>query len=244
MIVIPAVDLLQGKAVRLLQGDPSRQTVFSSDPTKVAIGWHQQGAERIHVVDLDGSLSGEPANRDIVQSIAQSIPIPVQLGGGIRNLDTAEAYLDAGVDRIVFGTTAVEQPDLVAEACLKWPSHVAVALDALGGQVSVKGWTERTTLTATDLAKRFEGMGVAALIYTDIERDGMQKGVNLESTLALARSVDIPVIASGGVASLEDVRSLLSIASEGIEGVIIGRALYEGAISLEEAIRMIKEETS
>jgi phosphoribosylformimino-5-aminoimidazole carboxamide ribotide isomerase len=241
MIVIPAVDLLDGNAVRLLQGDPTRKTVFSHDPLEVARSWHQQGAERLHVVDLNGSFSGAPLNGDLIEAITQAIPIPVQLGGGIRDLETVGAYLGVGVDRVILGTAAVEQPDIVVQACGRWPGRIAVALDARGGRVTVQGWTEGTSLQAVDLARRFEGIGVAALIYTDVERDGMEHGPNLEATRTLVRSVDIPVIASGGVASLNDIRALLEIAPEGIEGVIVGRALYSGSISLEQAICLTRE---
>jgi phosphoribosylformimino-5-aminoimidazole carboxamide ribotide isomerase len=243
MIIIPAVDLMEGRAVRLLQGDPMRRTIFSDDPVQVAREWYRQGAEMLHLVDLDGSFSGAPANRELVQAIVEAISIPVQLGGGIRDLETVAAYLRAGVDRAILGTTAVDNPDMVAEACRRWPGRIAVAIDALKGQVTLRGWTERTALKATDLAKRFEGMGVSVLIYTDVERDGMQRGPNVEATRLLAGSVDIPVIASGGVSSLEDILAIYRIASEGIEGVIVGRALYAGTVRLEEAIRVTKGET-
>jgi phosphoribosylformimino-5-aminoimidazole carboxamide ribotide isomerase len=240
MIIIPAVDLLEGKAVRLLQGDPTRQTVFSHDPLQVARRWFQQGAERLHVVDLDGSFAGAPRNKDLIEAIVRAVPIPVQLGGGIRDPDIARAYLDAGVDRVVLGTIAVENEPLVGRFCARWPGRVAVAIDARNGKVTVRGWTQSASLGAVEFARRMEGMGIAALIYTDVERDGMERGVNLESTRDLARAVKVPVIASGGVSSLADIRALLGIAHEGIEGVIVGRALYTGGLKLREALRLTR----
>ncbi len=242
MIVIPAVDLLEGKAVRLLQGDPARQTVFSNDPLHVARHWFQQGAERLHVVDLDGSFAGAPRNSNLIEAIVRAVPIPVQLGGGIRDADIAKAYLDAGVDRVVLGTIAVENEPLVARCCAEWPGRVAVAIDARNGKVTVRGWTQSSSVEAVEFAARMEGMGIAALIYTDVERDGMESGLNLESTRELARAVKVPVIASGGVASLADIRALLGIAHEGIEGVIVGRALYTGGVKLGEALRLTRGE--
>jgi phosphoribosylformimino-5-aminoimidazole carboxamide ribotide isomerase len=242
MIVIPALDLLEGKAVRLLQGDPNQKTVFSHDPLAVARKWFRLGAERLHVVDLDGSFAGSPRNRDLVEAIVQGISIPVQLGGGIRDLKTIEAYLEAGVDRVILGTLAAQQPQLTELACRQWPGHMAVAIDARGGRVTVKGWTESTTLEAVDLAKRFEGMGVAVIVYTDVERDGTSRGLNLEATKRLAQSVRIPVIASGGVSSLDDLRALMACDQEGIQGVIVGRALYTGSIDLQEALGLTRGE--
>jgi phosphoribosylformimino-5-aminoimidazole carboxamide ribotide isomerase len=240
MIIIPAVDLLDGKAVRLLQGDPTRQTIFSHDPVQVARHWFVQGAERLHVVDLDGSFEGKPRNRALVEAMVSAVPIPVQLGGGIRDLETAESYLRAGLARVILGTVAVERENVVAEACARWPGRVAVAVDARNGMVTTRGWTQPSSLEATDLARRLEGMGVVAIIYTDVERDGMERGPNLEATRQLARSVNVPVIASGGVASLADIEALLAIAHEGIAGVIVGRALYSGSVDLGEALRLVK----
>jgi phosphoribosylformimino-5-aminoimidazole carboxamide ribotide isomerase len=242
MMIIPAVDLQGGKAVRLLQGDPSLETVFSHDPVQTALRWFNEGAERVHVVDLDGSFAGAPRNRALVEEIVREIPIPVQLGGGIRDLQTAGAYLDAGVERVIFGTMAVENPEVVGEACRLWPGSVAVAIDARGGRVTVRGWTQPSGLEAAELAKRFEGMGVSVIIYTDVERDGMSRGLNLEATRALAGSVSIPVIASGGVASLQDIAALMKVVREGIEGVIVGRALYAGAFELGDALRLVRGE--
>lgn len=241
MIVIPAVDLLNGKAVRLFQGDPDRKTIFSHDPVQVALRWFQEGAERLHVVDLDGSFEGFPRNRDLVEAIVEAIPIPVQLGGGIRDLDTARAYMDAGVERIILGTAAVEDPSLVAELCARWPGRVAVAIDARGGRVTVRGWREETSLYAVDLARQWEETGVAAFIYTDVDRDGTERGVNLEATRALVQGVRVPVIASGGVASLGDLRALAPLARDGLRGVIVGKALYTGALELKQAMAVLRE---
>jgi phosphoribosylformimino-5-aminoimidazole carboxamide ribotide isomerase len=241
MVIIPAVDLLEGQAVRLLQGDPRRKTIFSPDPVMVVKHWVEQGARRIHVVDLDGSLAGRPRNRELIQEMVRVAQVPVQLGGGIRDLETARAYLEAGVDRVVMGTVAVENPKLVREACRLWPGRVAVAIDAREGRVTVRGWTMDTPLRAVDLARSLEEMGVAAFIHTDVSRDGMRRGLNLEAVVELARAVKVPLIASGGVGSIEDIRGLARVAREGIEGVIVGRALYEGALDLREASRVAQE---
>jgi phosphoribosylformimino-5-aminoimidazole carboxamide ribotide isomerase len=242
MIVIPAVDLLEGKAVRLLQGDPARKTVFSHDPLEVAMEWCRQGAERLHVVDLDGSFAGAPRNRQIIESMVRAVQVPVQMGGGIRDLETIRVYLEAGVDRIVLGTVAVENEAVVAQACEQWPGRIAAGIDARDGRVAIRGWTASCPLRAVDLAARLEGLGVAVVIYTDVERDGMQTGVNLSATRELARSLRVPVIASGGVSSLADIRGLLAIANDGVEGVIVGRALYSGQLDLREANRMVRGE--
>lgn len=241
MLIIPAVDLLEGQAVRLLQGDPLRKTVFSSDPVLVAKHWVALGASRLHVVDLDGSLAGKPRNKELIRRMAEEAGVPLQLGGGIRDLETAGAYLEAGVDRVVLGTAAVESPELVRQACKLWPGRVAVAIDAREGKVTVRGWTMETTMDPLSLARSLEQAGISAFIYTDVSRDGMRSGLNLEAIQDLARAVSVPVIASGGVGSLEDIRKLARIAKQGIEGVIVGRALYEGAVDLREAIRVAQE---
>ena len=240
MIIIPALDLLEGSVVRLRQGDLNQKTRFSTNPIETAKQWRDQGATRLHIVDLDGAFNGKPGNLEIIRGIVERIELPIQLGGGIRNLDTAKVYLDAGVERVILGTVAVENPKIVEEACRQWPNRIAVGIDARKGMVSVRGWTEDTSLTATELAKRFEGMGVASIIYTDIERDGTFEGVNVEATLALARSVSIPVIASGGVSKTADLRGLIEAASGELEGVIIGKALYAGGIDLKEAIALTR----
>jgi phosphoribosylformimino-5-aminoimidazole carboxamide ribotide isomerase len=241
MLIIPAVDLMEGKAVRLLQGDPQRKTVFSLDPVLVVKRWVGLGAARLHVVDLDGSLAGTPRNKELIRRLVEEAGVPVQLGGGIRDLQTAGAYLEAGVDRVILGTAAVENPELVQQACQLWPGRVAVAIDARQGRVTVRGWTLETQLDPLQLARTLEGIGVSAFIFTDVTRDGMQRGLNFEGVLELARSVSVPVIASGGVGSIEDIRRLARIAKQGIEGVIVGRALYEGALDLAEAIRVAQE---
>ncbi len=241
MLVIPAVDLLEGQAVRLLQGDPQKKTVFSSDPLLVLKQWVALGAARVHVVDLDGSWAGRPRNKELIQRMIKEAGVPLQLGGGIRDLKTAGAYLEAGVDRIVLGTAAVENPELVREACGLWPGRVAVAIDARQGRVTVRGWTVNTQWDPLKLALALQEVGVSAFVYTDVNRDGMREGLNVEAVVELARGVKVPVIASGGVGSLEDIRRLAAVAKEGIEGVIVGRALYEGALDLREAIRVAGE---
>lgn len=242
MMVIPAIDLLEGQAVRLLQGDPRRKRVFSKDPVEVARGWFRLGAQRIHVVDLDGSRAGFPRNKGLIQAMVSAVSIPIQLGGGIRDLETARSYLDAGVERIVLGTVAVERPELVKRACELWPGRVVVAIDSRGGTVTVRGWTESTSVQAVQLALSLQEVGVAAFIHTDVERDGTRKGINLGEVLKLARAVRVPVIASGGVGSLEDIRKLARVADGcGIEGVIVGRALYEGSLDLKQAMEVARE---
>lgn len=242
MMVIPAIDLLEGQAVRLLQGDPRRKSVFSEDPVEVARGWFRLGAQRIHVVDLDGSWAGFPRNKGLIQAMVSAVPIPIQLGGGIRDLEIARNYLDAGVERIVLGTVAVERPELVKRACELWPGRVVVAIDSRGGSVTVRGWTESTSVQAVELALSLQEVGVAAFIHTDVERDGTRRGINLGEVLKLARAVRVPVIASGGVGSLEDIRKLAQVADGcGIEGVIVGRALYDGSLDLKQAMEVARE---
>jgi len=242
VIVIPAIDLKEGRCVRLAQGDFERVTVYDEDPVAVAKRWQEAGAERIHIVDLDGSLAGYPRNHEAVAAIVRALSIPVEVGGGIRDLDTVEDYLSAGVQWVVLGTAAIRDEAFFTAACRHYPSRILLGLDAVKGCVSVQGWTEHTTLTAIEVAQRYVDIGVGAIIYTDVERDGMGTGVNISQTLALAKAVPIPIIASGGVASLEDLRQLMALQQENIMGVIIGRALYNGAISLWEAVRLTKTE--
>ena len=236
----PAIDLKGGQVVRLRRGDMAQATVYSGEPALQARRFAAVGFAWIHVVDLDGAFAGRPANAAAVESILAAVPgVPVQLGGGIRDMRTVDAWLSRGVQRAILGSAALKNPDLVRAACAKHPGRIAVGIDALHGMVAVEGWSEASTMTAVDLARRFEDAGAAAIIYTDIDRDGMLRGVNLEATLALARAVSLPVIASGGVASLDDLAALAAVASEGIEGVIIGRALYDRRIDAAEALALV-----
>jgi phosphoribosylformimino-5-aminoimidazole carboxamide ribotide isomerase len=240
VIVIPAIDLKEGKCVRLEQGLMERDTVFCDNPAEQALAWQQQGAELLHIVDLDGAFAGEPKNRGAIEAIVKAITIPTQLGGGIRDIKTIEAYLELGIDRVIIGTAAQRNPELVMEACARFPGRIVVGIDAKNGMVAVQGWAEVTDITATELARKFEGYGVAAIIYTDISRDGMLQGPNIEATRALAESMSIPVIASGGVSSLKDIENLMAVQSSGVTGVITGKAVYTGAIKLAEAIALTK----
>ncbi len=240
MIVIPAIDLKEGRCVRLEQGLMERDTVFNDNPAAQALEWQKQGAELLHIVDLDGAFAGEPKNRAAIEAIVGAINIPTQLGGGIRDLATVEAYLSLGVGRVILGTAAQRNPELVKEACAKFPGRIVVGIDAKAGMVAVQGWAEVTGVTAVELAKQFEGYGVAAIIYTDIARDGMLQGPNLEATKALAEAISIPVIASGGVSTLKDIENLMAIESSGVTGVITGKAVYTGAIKLAEAIALTR----
>ncbi len=240
MIVIPAIDLKEGKCVRLEQGLMERDTVFCDHPADQAQEWERQGAEFLHIVDLDGAFAGKPANRDAIAAIVQAIGIPTQLGGGIRDIPTIEAYLALGIGRVILGTVAQRNPELVMEACRLFPGRIVVGIDAKDGLVAVQGWAEVTGVTAVELAKKFEGYGVTALVYTDISRDGMMQGPNIEATRGLAAAVSIPVIASGGVSSLRDIENLMTIESAGVTGVITGKAIYTGAIKLAEAIALTK----
>ena len=238
MILYPAIDLKDGACVRLRRGDMDQATVFNLDPGAQAKQFTDAGCDWIHVVDLDGAFEGKPENGAAVDAILDAVDVPVQLGGGIRSLDTAADWLDRGVRRIVFGTVAVKDPDMVIAACRLWPDQVAVGIDARGGFVAVEGWAEQSTLAVVALAGRFEDAGVAAIVYTDIARDGMMQGVNVEETASLAEKTTIPVIASGGIASLEDLRALK--ARGGIAGAISGRALYDGRLDLSAALTELK----
>jgi phosphoribosylformimino-5-aminoimidazole carboxamide ribotide isomerase len=240
MIVIPAIDLKDGKCVRLEQGLMEKDTVFNDNPGAQARAWQDQGAELLHIVDLDGAFAGEPKNKEAIESILKAITIPAQLGGGIRDLATIEAYLALGLSRVIIGTAAQRNPELVREACAKFPGQIVVGIDAKSGMVAVQGWAEVTGITAVELARKLEDFGVSAIIYTDIARDGMLMGPNLEATKALAEAVAIPIIASGGVSSLKDIENLMAIESSGISGVITGKAVYTGAIQLSEAIALTK----
>ena len=240
MIVIPAIDLKDGKCVRLEQGLMERDTVYSDDPAATARRWQIEGGELLHIVDLDGAFAGVPKNRAAIEAIIKAIDIPAQLGGGIRDLQTIEAYLALGLSRVIIGTAAQRTPQLVSDACRRFPGQIVVGIDAKNGMVAVQGWAEVTGITAAELAKRFAGDGVAAIIYTDIARDGMLQGPNLEATRALAEAAGIPVIASGGVSSLKDIENLLAIEKYGVTGVITGKAIYSGALNLREAVSIAK----
>lgn len=239
MILFPAIDLKNGEAVRLQQGDMARATVFNADPAAQAKAFEQQGFEYLHLVDLDGAFAGKPINAAAVERILATVRIPVQLGGGIRDRATIEAWLGKGMARVIIGTAAVRNPSLVKEAARAFPSRVAVGLDARDGKVAVEGWAETSELSALDIAKRFEDAGVAAIIYTDVARDGMLKGLNLDATIALAEGVSIPVIASGGLASIEDIRALLAPRARKLAGAIAGRALYDGRLDAAAALQLI-----
>ncbi len=239
MIVYPAIDLKGGQAVRLLRGAMESATVFNDDPAAQARSFVEAGFTWLHLVDLDGAFAGKPVNRRAVEDILAAIEVPVQLGGGIRDMETVEAWLSAGVRRVILGTAAVETPDLVRHACAAFPGQVAVGIDARAGRVAVKGWADDGGIHAHDLARRFADAGVAAIVYTDIDRDGALQGVNVAATRDLARSLDIPVIASGGVASLDDIAALMAVEDTGIAGVICGRALYDGRIDPASALALV-----
>ena len=240
MILFPAIDLKNGEAVRLEQGDMARATVFNRDPAAQAKAFEAQGFEYLHIVDLDGAFAGKPMNVAAVEGILAALTIPVQLGGGIRDRATVEAWLTKGIARVIIGTAAVRNPALVKEAARAYPGRVAVGLDARDGKVAVEGWAETSELTALDVAKRFEAAGVAAIIYTDVTRDGMLKGPNLAATAELADAVSIPVIASGGFASIDDIRALLAPRTEKLAGAILGRALYDGRIDAAAALKLVR----
>jgi phosphoribosylformimino-5-aminoimidazole carboxamide ribotide isomerase len=240
MILFPAIDLKDGVVVRLEQGDMARATVFSRDPAAQAHTFESEGFRHLHVVDLDGAFAGKPRNAHAIERILETVGLCVQLGGGIRDMATIEGWLEKGVDRVIIGTAAVRDPALVKEAAQKFPKRVAVGLDARDGKVATEGWAETSELTALELARRFEDAGVAAIIYTDIARDGLLKGLNLEATIALAEAISVPVIASGGLASIDDVKALLEPRAKKLQGAIAGRALYDGRLDSAEALRMIR----
>ncbi|HUP94233.1 MAG TPA: 1-(5-phosphoribosyl)-5-[(5-phosphoribosylamino)methylideneamino]imidazole-4-carboxamide isomerase [Burkholderiales bacterium] len=243
MLIIPAIDLKDGKCVRLKQGVMDKATIFSDDPTATARQWLEQGARRLHVIDLNGAAAGRPKNESAIKAIAAAVgeKMPIQLGGGIRDLDTIERYLDQGVSYVIIGTAAVKTPGFLHDACTAFAGHVLVALDAKDGKVAVDGWSKMTGHDVADLAKKFQDYGVEAIIYTDIGRDGMLTGINIDATVALARNLSVPVIASGGLTSIEDVKALCAVESEGISGAITGRAVYQGTLNFAEAQKIADE---
>jgi len=236
MLIIPAIDIKQGRCVRLQQGNMDLETKYSDNPLEVALKWESSGAELIHIVDLDGAFKKQIINHEIIKHIAENIGVPIQVGGGIRNEDTVKMYFDLGVNRVIVGSEALYNPDFVFEICKKYPGKIVVGIDAKDGMVAVEGWSEISDVSAVDLAQKYESKGVAAIIFTDIRRDGMQTGPNIEATNELAKAVDIPVIASGGVSSIKDIKELLKYKE--IFGVVTGRALYEGKLDLKEAIKI------
>jgi phosphoribosylformimino-5-aminoimidazole carboxamide ribotide isomerase len=242
MIILPAIDLKEGRCVRLEQGLMNKDTVYNDNPGEQARIWQGQGGELLHIVDLDGAFAGVPKNKEAIKAIVDAIDIPSELGGGIRDMQTIEAYLELGIDRVILGTIAKEKPSLVEEACKKFPGQIVVGIDAKDGLVAVRGWADVTEKKATEMAKEMEGFGVEAIIYTDIARDGMMQGPNIEATKALAESINIQVIASGGLSTLDDIRRLIAIESSGVTGVITGKAIYSGAIDLREAVALSKGE--
>lgn len=242
MLLIPAIDLKQGKCVRLRQGRMEDETVFSDDPVAMAERWVEAGARRLHIVDLDGAFAGKPANAGVIKNIAENFPdLPIQVGGGIRDEDTIQTYLNAGVQYVIIGTKAINAPHFVADVCLEFPKHIIVGLDAKDGKVAIDGWSKLSHHDVFDIAKHFEQDGVEAIVFTDISRDGMMKGLNLDVTLKLAQSITIPVIASGGVTTIEDVREVCKYEEEGIMGAITGRAIYEGTLDFAEGQKLADE---
>jgi phosphoribosylformimino-5-aminoimidazole carboxamide ribotide isomerase len=243
MIIIPAIDLKNGNCVRLLQGKMDQETIYSLEPEKMAVKWQEEGAEIIHVVDLDGAVGKHPKNIAAIRRIIENVKIDVQVGGGIRNEDVVNMFLDLGAARVIIGTEAIKNPKLVRDACKNHPGRIVVGIDARNGMVAIEGWTKTTNVQAMDLAKQFEDCGVAAINFTDIHRDGMQTGPNIEETRRLAASISIPVVASGGVSTIEDVKRLLPLEEVGVTGIITGKALYAGTMSLREAIQLTRQTT-
>ncbi|MDQ0301891.1 1-(5-phosphoribosyl)-5-[(5-phosphoribosylamino)methylideneamino]imidazole-4-carboxamide isomerase [Ancylobacter polymorphus] len=244
MILFPAIDLKEGKCVRLQQGDMARATIFNHDPAQQAAQFEAQGFRYLHIVDLDGAFAGAPVNAAPVERILEAVTMPVQLGGGIRDIGRVEDWLEKGITRVILGTAAVRDPAFVRQAARRFPGRVAVGLDAKDGRVAVEGWAETSDLTALELAQRFEDAGVAAIIYTDIARDGLLKGLNMEATIALAEAISIPVIASGGLASLDDVKALMEPRAAKLEGAITGRALYDGRLDPRAALALVAGRTA
>lgn len=245
MLLIPAIDLKDGKCVRLRQGDLDDATIFSDDPVEVAVRWATLGAKRLHLVDLNGAVAGKPLNESVIRAILAEVgdDLPVQIGGGIRDLDTIERYLDAGIAYVIIGTAAVKSPGFLQDACVAFPGSIIVGLDARDGKVATDGWSKLTKHHVADLAKKFEDYGCEGIIYTDIGRDGMLTGVNIEATVALAQHVRIPVIASGGITNMTDIDALLAVEDQGVEGAILGRSIYEGTLDFKAALNRVSEQS-
>lgn len=241
MLVIPAIDLKGGRCVRLKQGRMSDETIFSNVPEEMAIRWHECGARRLHIVDLDGAVKGRPVNTEVIKRIVKAVPIPVEIGGGIRDMAVLDAYIDLGVTYVILGTVACKDPEFVRQACRAYPGQIILGIDAKDGLVAVEAWTEATRQKPMDLAKQFEDAGISAIIYTDISRDGMRTGCNVAATRDLARSTHIPVIASGGISGLADVLEIVPLKKDGVIGMITGRALYDGSLDLSEAISVCEK---
>ncbi len=241
MIIIPAVDIKGGKCVRLEQGFMDRETIFSDYPEEMALQWERKGAKRLHLVDLDGAVQGIPFNKKVIRNVVDRVSIPVQLGGGIRDLDTIEGYINLGIDQIIIGTVAYKDPDLVETACRRYPGRIIVGIDSKDRYVSVEGWTEPTNIIAIDLAKRFEDMRINSIIYTDIKRDGMKRGPNIDAIREFATAINVPLIAAGGISSIKDIENMAELEEDGLSGIIVGRALYDGSIRLEQAINTLRK---
>jgi len=242
MLIIPAVDIKKGRCVRLLQGREDSETVFSDDPSAMAARWEGEGAELVHVIDLDGAFSKEPQNVEAVKRILDRVDIPIQLGGGIRSMETISTYLDLGVGRVILGTEAIRNPSLVEQACKAFPNRIMVGIDARKGMVAIEGWTQTTEQKAVEMAKGIEGLGLAGIIFTEIHIDGMQTGPNIEETKRMAESVSTPIIASGGVGNINDIKALARLAPLGVVGIITGRALYDGRLDLKQALEVARGE--
>lgn len=241
MIIIPAVDIKGGKCVRLEQGFMDRETIFSDYPEEMALQWERKGAKRLHLVDLDGAVQGIPFNKKVIRNVVDRVSIPVQLGGGIRDLDAIEGYINLGIDQIIIGTVAYKDPDLVETACRRYPGRIIVGIDSKDRYVSVEGWTEPTNIIAIDLAKRFEDMRINSIIYTDIKRDGMKRGPNIDAIREFAKVINVPLIAAGGISSIKDIENMAELEEDGLSGIIVGRALYDGSIRLEQAINTLRK---
>jgi phosphoribosylformimino-5-aminoimidazole carboxamide ribotide isomerase len=242
MLIIPAVDIKKGRCVRLLQGREDSETVFSDDPSAMAARWEGEGAELVHVIDLDGAFSKGPQNVEAVKRILDRVDIPIQLGGGIRSMETISTYLDLGVGRVILGTEAIRNPSLVEQACKAFPNRIMVGIDARKGMVAIEGWTQTTEQKAVEMAKGIEGLGLAGIIFTDINKDGMQTGPNIEETKRMAESVSTPIIASGGVGDINDIKALARLEPLGVVGIITGRALYDGRLDLKQALEVARGE--